>query len=265
MSLEIKLKKLLILGALTGVLAGFANAVAFTLADGNAVVNGTDTDGLTNWITDGIDDLFNQDYYWRIGNTSGEAQVGDIGPGVITQLAANIVNVSYTHAAFRIDMYYSLIGGAAGSGTSDIGEIVRVTNLSNGALNFHLFEYDDFDINGSAGGDFASSLNSSTIGQSDGPRRVTVGATPPPDSWQIAPFNGLLVSLNDATPTNLNNTGSGLGPDDLTFAMQWDRTIQAGGSFLMSKNKRVETVPEPATMAALGLGLAAMVRRRAKK
>ena len=262
------MKKLLILGAMTGVLSGFANAgspIDFTIRDGNALVHGTLADGLDTWSTDGIDDLFNQDYYWRIGGTSGESQIGDIGPGTITQMAANIVNVSYLHAAFRIDIYYSITGGATGSGTSDIGEIVRVTNLSNGALDFHLFEYDDFDINGVPGGDTGWSVNSSTIAQSNGSRYISVGATPPPNAWQIVAYPTLLNSLNDATVTNLDNTGSGLGPTDVSFAMQWDRNIQAGGSFLMSKNKRVETVPEPATMAALGLGLAAVIRRRAKK
>jgi hypothetical protein len=46
--------------------------------------------------------------------------------------------------------------------------------------------------------------------------------------------------------------------------MQWDRNIAARGTFLMSKNKRIEVVPEPATLAALGLGFAALLRRRRK-
>ena len=260
------MKKLLMIGALTGVMCGVANAANFALTDGNAVVEGNDVTGLQNWLTDGTDDLFNQDYYFRIGNTSGEFNIGDIGPGTITQIAANTVNLAYTAAGqFRIDITYTLIGGATGSGTSDISEIVRIQNLSNGLLDFHLFEYDDFDVNGTAGGDFGDLINSSTIGQRDGLRRVMVGATPPPNAWQIGAWPTLLNSLNDNTPTNFNNTGDGLGPADLSFGMQWNRRIDAGGSWLMSKNKRVETVPEPATMAALGLGVAAIVRRRNKK
>lgn len=259
------MKKLISLAFLATVLVGAAHAVNFTLTDGNAVVNGDDANQLTNWLTDGIDNLYNQDYYWRIGNTA-EAQIGDIGAGVITTIAANIVNVAYVNAgSFRIDITYTLVGGAAGSGTSDIAETIRVQNLSNGALDFHLFEYDDFDINGTAGGDFASMINSSTVTQWEGPITAMVGTVPPPNAWQIAAWPSLAASLNDATATNLDNTGSGSGPADLAFAMQWDRTINAGGSFIMSKNKRIETVPEPATMAALGLGVAAMIRRRNKK
>ena len=113
---------------------GVANAATFTLADGNALVSGDDVNGLYDWFTDGTDHLFNQDYFWRIGNTFEQRQ-GALGPAVITQFAPNIANVKFTSAGvFSIDITYTLIGGTNGSGTSDIGEVVRVRNLSNSAL-----------------------------------------------------------------------------------------------------------------------------------
>ena len=259
------MKKLICLALASSALVGAAHAINFTLTDGNSVVNGNDVSQLQDWTTDGVDHLFNQDYYWRIGNTA-EQNIGAIGPMALTVIAPNIAKVSFTNAGlFQIDITYILAGGAPGSGTSDIGETVRIQNLSNGALDFHLFEYDDFDINQTAGGDFASMLNSSTVSQWEGSVTAMVGTVPIPDAWQIAAWPSIRNDLQNGTATNLNNTGSGSGPADLAFALQWDRSIAAGGTFIMSKNKRIETVPEPATMTALGLGIAAMIRRRNKK
>lgn len=258
------MRKILVLMAFAAVVPTLHAQNPFTLADGNAVVNGDAASGLlTNWFTDGVDDLFNQDYYFRVGNTA-EAPIWTTGPGAITTFAPNMVNVKFTTALFSMDITYTLIGGALGSGTSDIGEIVRIQNRSNGVLDFHLFEYDDFDLNGTAGGDSAFLVNGSTIQQQEGNTIAMVGSVPPFDRWEIANWPTTLTKLNDGVADNLSNTGSPSGPGDLAFAMQWDRTIGVGGTFLMSKNKRIETVPEPATMAALGLGVAALLRRRRK-
>lgn len=244
---------------------GFANAATFSLSDGNAQVSGSDLSGLDSWFTDGTNNLFNQDYLFRLGNTGAEAVVGSTGPGTITTISANIVNVAHTMAGlFRVDITYTLIGGAAGSGTSDIGEVVRIQNLTNGVLDFHLFEYDDFDILGTFGGDRAG-YNSGIISQWEGPVTSMVGTVPLANAYQIDTQANLVNSMFDGATTNFNNTTTANQPNDLAFGFQWDRTINAGGTFVMSKNKRIETVPEPATLAALGLGLAAIARRRRSK
>ncbi|MDB6109574.1 MAG: hypothetical protein JWR69_1324, partial [Pedosphaera sp.] len=62
-----------------------------------------------------------------------------------------------------------------------------------------------------------------------------------------------------------DNVGSGIGPGNVTWALQWDLTIAAGGTALISKDKYLEIiVPEPSTFALTGLGLAAflLLRRR---
>ncbi|HRF58366.1 MAG TPA: PEP-CTERM sorting domain-containing protein [Fimbriimonadaceae bacterium] len=258
------MRKFVALVLASAVVVGAAHAQVFTLTDGNAVVDGDAGTGLLyNWFTDGVDHLFNQDYYFRVGATP-EAPIWTVSAPTLTQIAPNIAHVRYANNVFAFDITYTLIGGGPGSGTSDIGEIVRITNLTNAPLAFSLFEYDDFDLNGTAGGDMAMVVNGSTIRQWEGLTTALVGSVPPFDRWEIDAWPNILAKLNDGNVDNLSNTTTPSGPGDLAFAMQWDRVIAPNGNFLMSKNKHIEVVPEPATLAALGLGLAALLRRRRK-
>lgn len=259
------MKKTLLLGAMIAVVGAAQAQSPFVLTDGNSVVRGDAASGLlTDWETDGIDHLFNQDYYFRIGQTAEEAIWDGVTP-VVTTFAPNIINVAYAHPDFLFDITYTLIGGTPGSGTSDIGEIVRIRNRSNGALDFHLFEYDDFDINQTAGGDFGRLVNSSTIEQYEDPFYAMVGSVPPFDHFEISEWPTLLAKLTDGDADDLSDGAATAGPADLAFGMQWDRTIATNGTFVMSKNKRIETVPEPGTIAALGLGALVLIRRRRSK
>jgi len=256
-----KLSAFLVFGAS---LTGVSQAQQFMLMDQNSMVMGDATSGLlSDWFIDGTDHLFNQDYYFRVGATP-EAPIWSVGQATVTTISGNSVNVSYSTNVFRFDITYTLVGGNGGSGTADLGEIVRVTNLTANPLPFSLFEYDDFDLNGTAGGDSAELVNTSTIRQWDGLTNALVGSTPPFNAWEIDAWPTILAKLNDGNVDNLSNSTSPSGPGDLAFAMQWNRTIAPRGNFLMSKNKLIEVVPEPATIAVFGLGLAALLRRRRK-
>ena len=132
------------------------------------------------------------------------------------------------------------------------------------AYTLHLFEYDDFDLGTSFSDDRAELVNSSTIRQFDAQTNALVGTVPVPSHWQIAASGPIFASLTDTNPTTLTDSGSPFGPGDATFAFEWDVTIAAGDTFLMSKNKLIDqVVPEPVTLFSLGaFGLLALRRRK---
>jgi len=254
------MRKTLITAAVMLGLAVAATAQVVTLTNQNSVVtiNTTQTAsnssaGMNSWTVDGINELFQQVYYYRIGETGGEQVVNRISTPTNTLFGTNSANIQYSNTQVRVDINYTLIGGAVGSGTSDVSEVTRITNISAAPFTMHLFEYDDFDLGTSFSDDRAELVNSSTIRQFDAQTNALVGTLPVPSHWQIAQSGVIDGSLQDTNPTTLTDTGSPFGPGDATFAFQWDVTIAAGDTFLMSKNKIIDQViPEPVSLLSLG-------------
>lgn len=225
-----------------------------------ASVDPLSSSGMDSWTVDGTDHLHQQWFWYRVGDSGPEQSIDTLG-----LLGTNLVNNGLTAATLEllygnndltIGVTYSLIGGADGSGTADLGEQITINNLGSSPLDLRFFQYVDFDLCG-ASGDTATITGGNTAGQNSGPGCIVseTVVTPPPSHFETGQFNNTLTSLEDGNPTTLNGNAS-FGPGDATWAFQWNRTIAAGGTFIISKDKHLET-PEPGLPLLLGVGLAA--------
>ena len=268
--LEKRCRRPLLLGlAVAGVAIQGYSQVA--LVDGNSLADidpGTQS-GMYNWIVDGVDHLAQQWFWYRIG-AGQEFSIDTISAPVVVHPTANTATITYANALLSVRVDYTLFGGVPGDGASHIQESLTINNLSGTALDLHFFQYSDFDLLGTPAGDRVQLgkdvfLKFNEALQTEGPIVFSeTDVTPGADRGEANFFPNTLNSLNDGLATTLNNNAGPVGPGDVTWAFEWDRLLDPNGSLLISKNKYIQ-VPEPGTLALVGLGLATFLSLRRRK
>jgi hypothetical protein len=250
----------------------------FTLADDNSTANFNTASSANNsdWSVDGEDQMNQQAFWYRVGN-SAEQSLHSLPIAFESAFNTNIdpnldtLFVRYTGAGFNADVRYTLDGGALGSGSSNMGEQISITNTSGAPLDFHFFQYSDFEVSNTAGDDTAVFTNANAVQQYDGGIRLTETViTPAASHREIDTFPNTLNKLNDGVASTLSDTpavGVPVGPGNLAWAYQWDFTVPVGGTVQISKQKNLNArlIPEPGTFAVLalaGLLVAGSSRRR---
>lgn len=255
-----------------------AFAADFTLSFKNSSIeiNTNASAGASNWKVDGVNYLNYHWFYYRVGSAGGEAPIQNIGTSTATlSHIPNIISsldLTYANSSYSVRTLFDLTGGNFGSGSASLSESITVRNLSGSSLDFHFFQYSDFNIWGLAGGQtvqFSPNLATggyNTVAQTDGFRVVTENVgdfITPIGRFEANLANITLSSLTDSSPTTLANTQTaGLG--DVTFAYQWDVVLAPGGSFQLSK--LLSIVPEPTTASLMFLSAMAfgLTRRQPK-
>jgi hypothetical protein len=207
-----------------------------------------------------------QEWWWYRANGVNAREFALSTQAAVPVVSGNHMTLSYREAegfTSRLEYTINNINGIARvTGTNFI------TNEGNTALDLDFFNYIDYDMNASAGGDQAVVLT--------GNPALRMSITDPAgvisaeyraldaDAYQVGAFSGVRTLLTDADVDNLNNTGSPFGPGDFTAALQWHFTLNPGEQIALQTTRTLNPVPEPASMAALGLGVAALLRRRRK-
>ena len=230
---------------------------------------------MNNWTVDGVNHMFQQWFWYRVGNNP-EASIDTLAliKGGVTDTNFDgdndtlYLKYGNDQAATRytVEVRIALDGGSAGSRLSDIAEQITIKNTGSSSLDFHFFQYVDFDLGGDgAPNDTVQLVNANTVRQSDPDWTVAETVdTPPADGFELDFWAATRNKLNDGAATTLGNAlGAGpVGPGDVTWAFQWDETISVGGAFQISKDKNITLIPEPATLGLLLVGGLALLRRR---
>lgn len=237
-----------------------------TLTSGNSLVNIDPFNqmGMNTWYVDGQNQLYQQWFWYRVGSNR-EYSIDTISAPSIVQNSANQVTSTYTGTGFNVSIVYNLQGGAAGSGDSTVNETITINNTTASALDFHFFQYSDYNLGGvdqdvvqiQPGFGYAL-VKSGPISFGE------VVTSPSANNGEVAPYNQTLLKLNNATPDNLNGSIGPSAAGDYTFAFQWDFTIGPNSSQQISKIKSLDVVvvPEPTTAVLALLAVGALASRR---
>ncbi|MAE61599.1 MAG: hypothetical protein CMJ49_09610 [Planctomycetaceae bacterium] len=260
-----------------------AEATTINLVDKNAAVTIDPNAGMTSWTVDGVEQLENQWFWFRIGTIGPESPIHAV--PLVSQSSSDddfdagdeFAQLTYTDPNnFTFQVQFELTG--TGGGQANVSEVVTFTNLSTTApLDLHLFQYANFDFGGDATDTSISILNpNNTVQQNDllGAliEEMETAAVPIPTGYDVGPpslfVGGGLGLLDDANADNLGNNNGPVGPGDLASAFQWDVTLDPGGSLLLSINKLILTrpieIPAPAA-APVGLWMICMIAGRRRR
>ena len=238
-----------------------------TLTSGNSSVD-VDTSsfvGMNNWVVDGVDQLYKQDFWYRIGDSGYQSPLYD-NTSVDTLSAANVLTTVSANSQISITAQYTLLGGSAGSGSSSVGEQIIIQNVGSTAFDLHFFQYTDFDLDGNYAGDTVY-LNQNMLGlfteamqNKAGAHFADVVISPGANHGQAALSPTIFTEILGENLTLPDDPGPYTG--DSTWAFEWDPTLNPGDTFTIAIDKSLYMVPEPASSALIGVGLLLLGARK---
>ncbi len=263
---------LLAIGMSLGLMAATAVGGMLNLSDGNSTVtiDPTGSDGVNYWSVNGVNQLVQQWFWYRIGGGPGAASsIDTLGTPTLsgTNSDNNAATLSYSNSALGlgVKVAFGLTGGTPLDGQSDLSETIKITNSSSSAQTISFFQYSNFALQGILGQDSVAFPYPNEVTQTNANSSMTETIVSPNPSYYEA--NNVPNTLtNFASPSfgHLSDQATAGPPGGVTWAYEWDKTINPGQSFIISKDLELsvvpptQNVPEPSSLALLfsaGLGL----------
>jgi hypothetical protein len=261
-----------------------AVAVPVTLQDGSAVVSidPDSQDGVSGWAVNGITHLRTQWVWLRVGDSGPETSIDALAETARLLSDGNgdgqddtlVLGLADPQQRFTLELRWTLTGSPFGppsaGATSDLAFQLAFTNTSGAPLDFTLFQYTDVDLfntfaDDSAGWSGPGAGAMATATDSTGLATWESSWTPDPGDVEATLYDGALQRLNDDEPTTgLLPVHSASG--DVTVTAVWRAFFLDGSKgtieFGQQQQLRIAPVPEPALLALLAGGLAALASRR---
>lgn len=238
---------------LTGLLLFGTFASATTLTSNNSTLTYDDSSTFTAWTVESLDNLFAEQWYYRVGSGSGAVLTG---PAMTVPAGfPNIGIVSYVIPGWgTVTMTHVLSGNAPGTYNSQWSTTVSMTRNQGVTDPLYFYNYADYDLSGTILNDTAGFVGLGLFGQSDIMMALTYNVSVPPNYIHVGACCGINPDVNLD-----NNGGPFLG--DVIFASEF---VISGQSFSYSIDRSLNAVPEPGTYALIGAGLLGLglLRRR---
>ncbi len=230
-------------------LAGLAGATTLTSNNSTLVYNDSAT--FTTWAVEGIDNLFTETWYYRVGSGTGAILTGP----AMTPVATNIGTVIYSIPGWgTATMVHVLLGNAPGTFNSQWSTTVSLIRDPEVSDTLYLYNYANYDLSQTISNDTARFVGLGLFGQSDVLMQLTYNVSVPPNFIHVGPCCGINPDVN------LNNV-AGPYTGDAIFASQF---VITGNAFSYSIDRSLNPIPEPGTYALIGAGLLGLglLRRR---
>jgi predicted secreted protein len=267
--------------ALAGsIFAQSAFASDVTLTDGNNTVTinpggQTGLPGVNSWNVNGVNYLAQEWYDFSVGNsapTSLNALNTGGNPVSVTESDSrglpgvdNTAKLGYTDpaAGFTATATYQLTGSFDDPPIKgDLTETLKITNTSSSTLTFHLYEYTNFQLDGTTPNNSLTITGGNNAKQTDPANGVyaTVYSTPTSHS-EAATASTLSSALGGSSPVTLNDNPT-ITNADAALGYEWDLSIAPGQSVTIGTDKDINSIPEPSSCVALAGVAAVMLGRR---
>jgi len=255
-----------------------ARATLVTLQSDNSTVqlnttsNGNPSqNGVYNWEINDVNQIIQQWFWYRLSNTgpaSDLTTLTQVGSPTLLNTSGgagdNYASINYAGSGFTLNLQYLLIGGAAGSSSSDLEAIINIDNTGGKTLDFDLVNYNNFSPANNSGLRGVTIANGNTADESILSGELAQVLVSPSSTQYDAAAAGLLAGLNSGSLIPLPDNGSTSGADP-AFAFGFDLTIAPHSSSVISADEQLTApVPEPAS-AATFLGALLFIRRRRRR